>query len=134
MWFAKRSFTGDTEETEAELSALGFTDYRYIHNEIAQLQVLIVANDETMLIAYQGSKEFMDWIANFYFLQRDGEEGVSGRVHQGFALALDSSGTRFSIQFRAFRAQVRRSGPAGTVWGPHWRPSPQPGLFRKVST
>ena len=38
MWFAKRSFTGDTEETEAELSALGFTDYRYIHNEIAQLR------------------------------------------------------------------------------------------------
>ena len=90
MWFAKRSFTGDTAETEAELSALGFTDYRYIHNEIAQLQVLIVANDETMVIAYQGSKEFMDWIANFYFLQRDGEQGVSGRVHQGFALALDS--------------------------------------------
>ena len=90
MWFAKRSFTGATEETEAELRALGFTDYRYIHNEIAQLQVLIVANDETMFIAYQGSKEFMDWLANFYFLQRDGEEGVSGRVHQGFALALDS--------------------------------------------
>ncbi|MEC8052265.1 MAG: lipase family protein [Myxococcota bacterium] len=110
MWFAKRSFTGDTEETEAELRALGFTDYRYIHNEIAQLQVLIVANDETMFIAYQGSKEVMDWIANFYFLQRDGEEGVSGRVHQGFALALDSEWSEILTTVQSFS----RAGQ--TIW------------------
>ena len=90
MWFAKRSFTGATAETEAELRALGFDRYRYIQNEIAGLQALVVANDETMFIAFQGSKEFMDWLANFYFVQRDGQQGVSGRVHQGFALALDS--------------------------------------------
>ena len=63
-----------------------------------------------MFIAYQGSKEFMDWIANFYFLQRDGEQGVSGRVHQGFALALDSEWNEILNTVQSFS----RAGQ--TIW------------------
>ena len=89
MWFAKRSFSGGDEATEAELRGLGFNQYRFIANDIAGLQVLIVANDESMFVTYQGSKEIMDWFANAYFIQRDAQYGVSGRVHQGFATVLD---------------------------------------------
>ena len=41
MWFAKRSFTGGEETTRQELLNLGFTDYEYIENEAAGLQVLL---------------------------------------------------------------------------------------------
>jgi triacylglycerol lipase len=90
MWFAKRSFTGGDPATEAELRELGFDNYRFLVNELAGLQVLIIANDETMVVAFQGSKDLIDWFANFYFFQQDAEHGVVGRVHQGFAAVLDS--------------------------------------------
>ncbi|MBT6176823.1 MAG: lipase family protein [Deltaproteobacteria bacterium] len=90
MWFAKRSFTGGEQSTQDELAGLGFTDYQYIENEVAGMQALITANETSMVIAFQGSKQIIDWFANFYFFQADASYDVQGRVHQGFANVLNS--------------------------------------------
>lgn len=90
MWFAKRSFTGGEQTTEDELHDIGFENYRFIENEAAGLQVLITANETTMVIAFQGSKQIIDWFANFYFFQQDAAFNVQGKIHQGFATVLNS--------------------------------------------
>ena len=110
MWFAKRSFTGSELSTQAELRDLGFEDYRFIANDPAGLQVLVAANDESMVIAFQGSKQIIDWFANFYFLQRDATRGVAGKVHQGFAMVLDSEWEQLVETIETFRR------PNQSIW------------------
>lgn len=110
MWFAKRSFTGGEQSTQDELAGLGFTDYRFIENEAAGMQVLITANEATMVIAYQGSKQIIDWFANFYFFQADGSYSVQGKVHQGFANVLNSEWTQIMEAIQSFHR------PGQAIW------------------
>ena len=110
MWFAKRSFTGGEETTRQELLDLGFTDYQYIENEAAGLQVLIAANNQSQIIAYQGSKQIIDWFANFYFFQADAGFNVEGKIHQGFARVLDSEWQQILDTVYAFHR------PGQAIW------------------
>lgn len=110
MWFAKRSFTGGEQSTQDELAGLGFTDYRFIENEAAGMEVLITANETTMVIAYQGSKQIIDWFANFYFFQADASYDVQGKVHQGFANVLNSEWTQILEAIESFHR------PGQAIW------------------
>ena len=88
----------------------GFTDYQYIENEAAGLQVLIAANNQSQIIAYQGSKQIIDWFANFYFFQADAGFNVEGKIHQGFAGVLDSEWQQILDTVYAFHR------PGQAIW------------------
>ena len=91
MWFAKRSFSGEQEATREELTNLGYDRYEFIVNDVSGLEVLILANDDVLIIAFQGSKQLIDWFANFTFFQTDATPyGLPGKIHQGFTSMLES--------------------------------------------
>ena len=91
MWFAKRSFSGEQQATQQELDELGYDRYNFIVNETSGLEVLIIAKEDALIIAFQGSKQLPDWLANFTFFQANGQDhDLMGKIHQGFATMLES--------------------------------------------
>ena len=105
---------------------LGF-GYQYVENEAAGLEVLIAANNQSQIIAYQGSKQIIDWFANFYFFQADAGFNVEGKIHQGFAGVLDSEWQQILDTVYAFHRPGRAIWLSGHSLGRRWLPSPQLG-------
>jgi hypothetical protein len=92
MWFAERAQFHDDPRTREELEALGFTRFQIVTAEALGMQAYVAARADVVVVAFQGSKELIDWIGDFKFAQYDGADyGLPGRVHCGFTDALDAS-------------------------------------------
>jgi hypothetical protein len=111
MWFAERAMFPDDPRIKAELEALGFTRYQLVKADAEGMQAYVAARADVVIVAFSGSKELIDWIGDFNFPQYDGAEyGLPGRVHRGFANALEAS---WSALQTLITASVDRQQP---VW------------------
>jgi hypothetical protein len=92
MWFAERAMFHDDPRTALELEALGFTRYQIVQADAQGMQAYVAARADVVVVAFRGSTELIDWMGDFNFPQYDGaEHGLPGRVHRGFADALDAA-------------------------------------------
>jgi triacylglycerol lipase len=103
MWAARRSFRHDWPATEREWEYLGYR-YRAFQNSSTGIQGYVAGNERAVIIAFRGSGEMSDYLANASFPQVDGARyGVAGKVHVGFANALDSAWQSIEETLRIFR-------------------------------
>lgn len=92
MWVAVRAFVSELPTTREEFASLGYTRYAWLDNPRTGLQGFVAGSEHTVLLAFRGSEEFIDWMVDFRIGQRDGEElGLTGKVHRGFANVLEGS-------------------------------------------
>ncbi len=111
MWFAERSFYSDAPETARELASIGFDRFLSIKNLVTGLQLYVAGGKAAVIVAFRGSDAANDWLGDFNFGQDDGgKHGLVGRVHRGFARALNPSYQAIADSVRAFSAAGQ------TVW------------------
>ena len=92
MWASFRSFYSDEEETAAELESIGFYRYEDLDNPLTGLQAYIAGGDDAVILAFRGSIEIIDWLADFDISLREGEKvGQPGKVHRGISRVLEQS-------------------------------------------
>jgi hypothetical protein len=92
MWFAMRAEFHDDPRTELELEGLGFTRFQIVKADALGMQAYVAARPDVVVVAFQGSKELVDWVGDFKFAQYEGADyGLPGRIHCGFADALEAS-------------------------------------------
>jgi hypothetical protein len=91
MWFAQRAMLYNDPGVKKELDDLGFSRVQLIEANDIGMQAFIAARPDVVILAFRGSTELIDWLGDFNFPQQDGAaHGVSGKVHQGFATALEA--------------------------------------------
>jgi hypothetical protein len=113
MWFAERAMFHDDPNTPLELASVGFDKYQIINWGQVGLQAYIAASPRAVVLAFRGSTEAIDWLDDFNFPQVPGSEhGVTGKVHQGFAGALEPGWAAISKIVPAF---VDRHQPVWVV-------------------
>ena len=89
MWMAMRSFHSEDTRTKEELARVGFDRYTALNNPWTGLQGFVAGGRQAVVVAFRGSVEWIDWLVDLNFLQRDGATfGVAGRIHGGFADTL----------------------------------------------
>jgi triacylglycerol lipase len=92
MWFAERAMFHDDPLTARELQNLGFTRYQIVKADAQGMQAFVAARPDVVVVAFRGSDELIDWIGDFNFPLNEGAaHGVPGKVHRGFAEALEAS-------------------------------------------
>jgi triacylglycerol lipase len=92
MWSAMRSFNSEKTQTRDEFASIGFSNYIGFDAPSTGLQAFVAGSDSVVVLAFRGSTEFRDWVGNLDFLQRNGTDfGLTGRIHEGFAKALEPS-------------------------------------------
>ncbi len=94
----------------------------------------VAANDEAVVVAFRGTDEIGDWITSIDYTQVN---GYGGRVHRGFAEALDSVWDQVVNMIRLLReaGQPRRSSPsANRAWATSPLPRPMRGATCASST
>jgi triacylglycerol lipase len=93
MWLTLRAFDAKDAATEAELRSVGFDQFQAFEDRNAGLLAYVASNGSLAVLAFRGSTEPKNWLADFNFPQKDGPSsfGVAGRVHQGFLGTLAPS-------------------------------------------
>lgn len=90
MWMALRTYVSGEESTRAELSRIGFTRYHALDHQRTGTQGFVTSNGQMTVIAFRGSTEWIDWVADFSFREIDGRSvDLGGKIHAGFAKALE---------------------------------------------
>lgn len=91
MWFSYWSQVADDALVADVLAGLELDRHRSFSVPSTGLQGFVAGGDALVVVAFRGSEEILDWLANFNFPQRSAASyGFAGRVHQGFASTLDS--------------------------------------------
>ncbi len=117
MWAAMRSFDSEKEATREELASVGFANYAAFDDTATSLQAYVAGSDTAVILAFRGSTDLRDWIGNFDFPERDGAGvGQVGRVHEGFANAMEPSFAAIASAIERF-SQGKKERPALYVTG-----------------
>jgi len=106
-WLGRASALAYNAEDEIgqEVDAWGLSDFRYF--SAADTQAFLAANDEVILVGFRGTEptQLEDWMSD---LKINLVGGPSGRVHEGFQLALGAVWPELYSAILEQRSQDRR--------------------------
>ena len=90
MWMALRTHVSEEESTKEEMARIGYTRYQSLSYERTSTQGFVTSNGKQTVIAFRGSTDWVDWVADFSFRTIEGGKlNLGGKVHAGFAKVIE---------------------------------------------
>ena len=90
----------DEAPIQAKTASWGLSNFKFIDSGLST-QVFVAGNDELVIVAYRGTEDVTDFIADIRALQVD---GPWGKVHKGFSKALDRVFDEVAATIESFRS------------------------------
>lgn len=97
-------------EIETACKEFGFKKSRFISNNITSTEGFVASTDEFIVVAFRGTQQWKDWLANANLIHTDGPLGES---HSGFTKAYRSIASDLEDAIDYCRSNTRRKLPRG---------------------